>query len=1001
MPTGNRLETVQGAIALALSGLVLGSIAVVATDRSGSTQPSPTSDSSPSARLDTAHTADLPQDPLAPPLTQKWSVSLAGAASDPLVVDGTVFITDDVSLRAIDLASGSPKWAPAPIGGFTSGVAAVAYDGGMLFVVNDNDDLEAFSAQTGVPLWSLQLAQGGSAGDVTASSGTVYESTPASLYAVSETTGKVIWTQTAPPSGFGSGPPAVSGGGVYVANDCGEAYGFDAQSGTPLWPVQPCPGVTTSGGRMPSVWGDQVFSAPNLTVSARTGATTGGPVPGGYGAVWGSTSFFKSYDSSTAAWLLEAMDTRTQKVLWTVLSTADAPPPIVVNSTVYTLTGILSALDPQTGGTLWSAPPPSIPSSCPPVMTVPRLSAGAGVLVGVASCELFAFTGRAGGTRAALTSTGTVFAAGIPVPLNVVVSSIAGTPVSGTVILRDGSTPLATLSLSNGLAQQSLINLSPGAHLLSCQVVGTSMFAPSTCNTLPVMINPPNTTTTLKVSNAVSPQGSAVTVTADVIAASGLPTGDVQFTDNGHLARVSTLVSGVTQWRPAGLSVGRHDLAAHFLGGHGLQPSTSAIQSLVVETSMESGNSVTPPLQQSWKLSADVGPPLVGGRDVFVVSTANRVTAYSLADGSIAWGPIDVLPASTLAYDSGRLYVVGLHAIEALDGASGRWLWGSSVLAGSQLSSAAVGNGALYLTGDGTVYAVSQADGSLLWSSVSPNSHDTPTVSDAGVYVTAACSVRAFDPHTGMLLWNDDLQPCLGAYGLTLYSGQLWWSGGSVIDPVTGKITGTFPGGLPTFAGSEYFVPAQGRLEAHDIASSALLWAIPLDVPAAGPIVNNGIVYVASSADAKVSAFDILTGQPVWAATLGSGLQGFGVRLAIGDGSVVVSGVAPGITNGGYLWTFNVTPAPLGPVTDAALTLSGSTPMATWNAPVDTGGSPVTAYAIYLYGSDRSTRLEVTSNGYVELPGLSAGTYYTFTVTAWNDSTWGPWCPWTPWWQTP
>jgi hypothetical protein len=68
----------------------------------------------------------------------------------------------------------------------------------------------------------------------------------------------------------------------------------------------------------------------------------------------------------------------------------------------------------------------------------------------------------------------------------------------------------------------------------------------------------------------------------------------------------------------------------------------------------------------------------------------------------------------------------------------------------------------------------------------------------------------------------------------------------------------------------------------------------------------------------------------------------------------------------------------------------------TWQTPLDNGGAPVSAYAIYAY-SPTGAKMFVTENpGQLTIPGLNRAAWYTFTVSAYNGQ-WGPWSSWAPW----
>lgn len=77
----------------------------------------------------------------------------------------------------------------------------------------------------------------------------------------------------------------------------------------------------------------------------------------------------------------------------------------------------------------------------------------------------------------------------------------------------------------------------------------------------------------------------------------------------------------------------------------------------------------------------------------------------------------------------------------------------------------------------------------------------------------------------------------------------------------------------------------------------------------------------------------------------------------------------------------------------------GGQAVVTWTAPANNGGSPITAYAAYIYGSDGSSQILESTGTSTAVTGLSPGTYYAFTVTAYNASGWGAWSAWSPWLQ--
>jgi outer membrane protein assembly factor BamB len=224
-----------------------------------------------------------------------------------------------------------------------------------VFSVNDNGVLQAFDAATGAADWSTQLpGQFLFTSPPTAAGGLVYTGGAGSggtLYAVTESTGGLVWT--APVMNGDHSSPAVGSGGVYVSYACGQTYDFAAASGALVWHRSTaCEG---GGGKTPVLAGGRLYvrdSSYPAVLDAASGNVLGpvaasGPAPAVdstrvYG-LSGSTLSATAVASGAQAWSFTGDGT---------LSSA----PLVAGGTVFVggTSGALYALSSATGAVTWS-----------------------------------------------------------------------------------------------------------------------------------------------------------------------------------------------------------------------------------------------------------------------------------------------------------------------------------------------------------------------------------------------------------------------------------------------------------------------------------------------------------------------------------------------------------------------------------------------------------------------------------------------------------------------
>ena len=176
---------------------------------------------------------------------------------------------------------------------------------------------------------------------------------------------------------------------------------------------------------------------------------------------------------------------------------------------------------------------------------------------------------------------------GQPVLLTAVVAALApggGTP-TGSVTFYDGATALGTATLANGSASLTTAALGGGSHTVTAVYSGVdanftgSSSAPGGADRRPrrhrdrgrVQPEPVGVRT-------------AVTFTASVTSAAGVPTGGtVSFLDGAAALGTATLSGGTASFSTTALSVGPHSITAAFGGNASFAPSTSTVLTQTVQ----------------------------------------------------------------------------------------------------------------------------------------------------------------------------------------------------------------------------------------------------------------------------------------------------------------------------------------------------------------------------------------------------------------------------------
>ena len=386
-------------------------------------------DQSTAYQLDAAHDGYQTGPSISTPLTQLWSRNYVGAVSYPLIVNGVVYVTargtgSGTTLYAAQQATGDTLWSQ-PLG--TSSSSALTYDAGQVFTLDAGGTMTAFNAQTGTVSWSTSIpGEQLFSSAPTAFDGVVYTAGYGSdgdaVFAVSEATGSILWTQ--PVNGGDGSSPAVDSAGVYVTYECGEDYDFSPLSGMLIWHDSiGCNGgsgrtpVLANGtifGRSASTRGDLILSAAGGGQLTTFSSTTPPAVGGGlaYTLAGGTLNILSSSGQgpSIATFTGDGQ-----------LDTA----PVVADGVLLegSGSGTLYALDPTNGAIEWSGTVGSFVSGANDgSLALSGLGVGENTIVVPVNTQLVVLTGANVGT-------GT--------PSNTLGPSVTGTPVAGQAIGAD------------------------------------------------------------------------------------------------------------------------------------------------------------------------------------------------------------------------------------------------------------------------------------------------------------------------------------------------------------------------------------------------------------------------------------------------------------------------------------------------------------------------------------------------------------------------------------
>jgi large repetitive protein len=183
-------------------------------------------------------------------------------------------------------------------------------------------------------------------------------------------------------------------------------------------------------------------------------------------------------------------------------------------------------------------------------------------------------------TTTTLATTATNVVNGQKITLTATVAAVApgkGTP-AGSIIFRDGTTELGSVTLNNGRATKQ-VTLALGSHSLVAEYVPATDSFSASSGTASVSVSPASTSVTLTTSGTPSIYGRNVTFTATVKVSApgvGTPTGTVIFRDGETVLAEVALVNGKAIYATTALASGTHPITATYSGDAGNTGSLSS-----------------------------------------------------------------------------------------------------------------------------------------------------------------------------------------------------------------------------------------------------------------------------------------------------------------------------------------------------------------------------------------------------------------------------------------
>ena len=286
---------------------------------------------------------------------------------------------------------------------------------------------------------------------------------------------------------------------------------------------------------------------------------------------------------------------------------------------------------------------------------------------------------------------------------------------------------------------------------------------------------------------------------------------------------------------------GRHRLALSYLqDAQKLKPDDPDLPGLIAKA--QAPSQANPPLQLIWSTQVVRGVPVgyyLWQGKIFVAYEQGEVAALEVDTGKIIWQTsLSIQASSTPAVNNGLVFIGGQDGkLYTINASNGKIMWSFPTKAPIYAAPAATDSQVFLSSSDGSLYALSLPEGKLLWNFPTAGAlHASPTVSGNVVYFGSA------DAHL---------------YAVNINSGVPRWLKGILTQ-------GAVESQPSVNANRVVFGSSDGSVYSLAIESGGQYWRYPTpDSVYASPIIDSGVVYVASSGQ-TLAALDELTGKAAW-----------------------------------------------------------------------------------------------------------------------------------------